>query len=73
MIVIAFEFNYQPFDLFAASSPPTGDFSVFRHPHSPAKKPKDEQVWMLRRLPYTAIVRQTYCPRLQTVTDFEFL
>jgi hypothetical protein len=46
-----FEFDHQPLDLFTASALPLRDFWVFSHPDSPAKKPQDEQVWILRRLP----------------------
>ena len=48
-----FEFNYQPRDLFTASSLPQRHVLVSCHPDSPPKNPGDEQVGMVRRLRWT--------------------
>jgi hypothetical protein len=42
-----FKLKHQSPDLFSASSLSLGDFSVFHHAHSPAKKPRHEQVGMV--------------------------
>jgi hypothetical protein len=50
-----FEFNHQSLDLFTTSSLPLSNLPVCRHSHSAPKKPADEQVGLVRRLPWSSL------------------